>query len=90
MGRKKIQINPILDDRNRQVTFLKRKHGLVKKAYELSVLCNCDIALVVFNNVSGKLIEYSSTDMDTILAKYEEARYNITIATILLLANIYL
>ncbi|KAL0093046.1 MADS-box transcription factor [Phycomyces blakesleeanus] len=75
MGRKKIQINPIMDDRNRQVTFLKRKHGLVKKAYELSVLCNCDVALVVFNNVSGKLIEYSNTDIDTVLNKYAENKH---------------
>ncbi|ORZ24419.1 myocyte enhancer factor 2D [Absidia repens] len=71
MGRKKIKIQTIEDDRNRQVTFLKRKHGLMKKAYELSVLCDCEIALIIFNN-NGKLVQYASTEMDKILMKYTE------------------
>ncbi|KAG1469687.1 hypothetical protein G6F56_003109 [Rhizopus delemar] len=71
MGRKKIKIQPIKDDRNRQVTFLKRKYGLMKKAYELSVLCDCEIALIIFNN-NGKLVQYASTDIDKILMKYTE------------------
>ncbi|KAJ3038459.1 Myocyte-specific enhancer factor 2D [Rhizophlyctis rosea] len=71
MGRKKIKIQPIQDDRNRQVTFLKRKYGLMKKAYELSVLCDCEIALIIFNH-NGKLVQYASTDMDKILLKYTE------------------
>ncbi|ORX57573.1 myocyte enhancer factor 2D [Hesseltinella vesiculosa] len=71
MGRKKIKIQPIRDNRNRQVTFLKRKHGLMKKAYELSVLCNCEVALIIFNP-KGKLVQYASSDMDQILMKYTE------------------
>lgn len=72
MGRKKIKIKPIKDDRNRQVTFLKRKHGLMKKAYELSVLCDCDIALIILNKTNNKLIQYASTDIDKVLMKYTE------------------
>ncbi|XP_049638646.1 myocyte-specific enhancer factor 2A isoform X4 [Suncus etruscus] len=71
MGRKKIQITRILDERNRQVTFTKRKFGLMKKAYELSVLCDCEIALIIFNS-SNKLFQYASTDMDKVLLKYTE------------------
>ncbi|KAI9267521.1 Mef2a core bound To Dna [Helicostylum pulchrum] len=71
MGRKKIQIQHIKDDRNRQVTFLKRKHGLMKKAYELSVLCNCEVALVIIPS-NNKLIQYSSSDIDTLLTKFKE------------------
>ncbi|XP_072321441.1 myocyte-specific enhancer factor 2A-like [Eucyclogobius newberryi] len=71
MGRKKIQITRILDERNRQVTFMKRKFGLMKKAYELSVLCDCEIALIIFNS-SNKLFQYASTDMDKVLLKYTE------------------
>ncbi|XP_038557617.1 myocyte-specific enhancer factor 2A-like [Micropterus salmoides] len=71
MGRKKIQITRIVDERNRQVTFMKRKFGLMKKAYELSVLCDCEIALIIFNS-SNKLFQYASTDMDKVLLKYTE------------------
>ncbi|KAM4039282.1 myocyte-specific enhancer factor 2A isoform 4-T6 [Anomaloglossus baeobatrachus] len=71
MGRKKIQITRIMDERNRQVTFTKRKFGLMKKAYELSVLCDCEIALIIFNG-SNKLFQYASTDMDKVLLKYTE------------------
>ncbi|XP_058638044.1 myocyte-specific enhancer factor 2A isoform X2 [Onychostoma macrolepis] len=71
MGRKKIQITRIMDERNRQVTFTKRKFGLMKKAYELSVLCDCEIALIIFNR-SNKLFQYASTDMDKVLLKYTE------------------
>ncbi|NWI37151.1 MEF2B factor, partial [Picathartes gymnocephalus] len=71
MGRKKIQISRILDQRNRQVTFTKRKFGLMKKAYELSVLCDCEIALIIFNS-TNRLFQYASSDMDRVLLKYTE------------------
>lgn len=59
MGRKKICIQRIQDDRTRSVTFLKRKNGLMKKAYELSVLCDSQIGIVIFDS-RGKLFKYSS------------------------------
>jgi len=43
----------------------------MKKAYELSVLCDCEIALIIFNH-SNKLFQYASTDMDRVLLKYTE------------------
>lgn len=55
----------------RQVTFNKRKFGVMKKAYELSVLCDCEIALIIFSS-SNKLYQYASTDMDKVLLKYTE------------------
>ena len=69
MGRKKISIQRISDERNRQVTFTKRKFGLMKKAYELSVLCDCEISVIIFNS-HNKLFQYASTDMDKVLLKY--------------------
>lgn len=42
----------------------------MKKAYELSVLCNCDIGLIIFNNSNNKLIQYASKDMDKVLLRY--------------------
>ena len=53
------------------MTFNKRKFGVMKKAYELSVLCDCEIALIIFSS-SNKLYQYASTDMDKILLKYTE------------------
>ncbi|KAK3128768.1 hypothetical protein QOZ80_6BG0466080 [Eleusine coracana subsp. coracana] len=47
MGRVKLQIKRIENNTNRQVTFSKRRNGLIKKAYELSVLCDIDIALII-------------------------------------------
>ncbi len=41
----------------------------MKKAYELSVLCNCEISVIIFNS-HNKLFQYASTDMDKILLKY--------------------
>ncbi|KFO27791.1 Myocyte-specific enhancer factor 2C [Fukomys damarensis] len=43
----------------------------MKKAYELSVLCDCEIALIIFNS-TNKLFQYASTDMDKVLLKYTE------------------
>ncbi|XP_025209078.1 agamous-like MADS-box protein AGL18 isoform X2 [Melanaphis sacchari] len=71
MGRKKINISKITDERNRHVTFNKRKFGVMKKAYELSVLCDCEVAIIIFNK-SNKLYQYASTDMDQVLLKYTE------------------
>ncbi|KAJ1962997.1 Myocyte-specific enhancer factor 2D [Dipsacomyces acuminosporus] len=71
MGRKKIKIQTIKDERNRQVTFLKRKSGLLKKAYELSVLCDCEIAVIIFSS-QNKLVQYASTNMDKVLMRYTD------------------
>ncbi|KAH8173827.1 SRF-type transcription factor (DNA-binding and dimerization domain) domain-containing protein [Sarocladium implicatum] len=70
MGRRKIEIKAIKDDRNRSVTFLKRKGGLFKKAHELSVLCSVDVAVFIFGN-NKKLYEYSSSDMGDLITRYQ-------------------
>ncbi|KAI0474567.1 hypothetical protein F4859DRAFT_72982 [Xylaria cf. heliscus] len=69
MGRRKIEIKAIKDDRNRSVTFLKRKGGLFKKAHELSVLCSVDVAVFIFGS-NKKLYEYSSRDMNELVNRY--------------------
>ncbi|RRT36705.1 hypothetical protein B296_00056053 [Ensete ventricosum] len=45
---------------SRQATFSKRRNGLVKKALELSVLCDAEVALIIFSS-QGKLHEFSSS-----------------------------
>ncbi|MBA0738182.1 hypothetical protein Gogos_011581, partial [Gossypium gossypioides] len=58
MGRVKLEIKRIENNTNRQVTFSKRRNGLIKKAYELSILCDIDIALIMFSP-SGRISHFS-------------------------------
>ena len=60
MVRGKTQIKRIENAASRQVTFSKRRRGLLKKAFELSVLCDAEVALIIFSP-SGKLYEFSSS-----------------------------
>ncbi|KAL8253172.1 hypothetical protein R6Q59_036865 [Mikania micrantha] len=69
MVRGKVELKKIENLTNRQVTFSKRRHGLLKKAYELSVLCDVDVALIIFSQ-KGKLYEFSSSNMQKIIQKY--------------------
>ncbi|KAK3035866.1 hypothetical protein RJ639_033003 [Escallonia herrerae] len=59
MGRRKVEMKRIEDKSSRQVTFSKRRGGLMKKARELSVLCGVDVGVVVFS-CRGKLYDFCS------------------------------
>ncbi|KAK3035868.1 hypothetical protein RJ639_033005 [Escallonia herrerae] len=59
MGRKKLQMKRIADKNRRLVTFSKRRSGLLKRARDLSVLCDVQVAAVVFSG-RGKLYDFSS------------------------------
>jgi hypothetical protein len=75
MGRGRVQLRRIENKIRRQVTFSKRRTGLVKKAQEISVLCDADVALIVFSP-KGKLFEYSAgSSMERILDRYERCSY---------------
>ncbi|KAE8272271.1 hypothetical protein A4X09_0g3 [Tilletia walkeri] len=71
MGRKKIKIARIEDERSRQVTFLKRRNGVMKKAHELAVLTGSDVGLIIFNG-QGKLSEFCSGNMRSLLQRYSQ------------------
>ncbi|KAI4382537.1 hypothetical protein MLD38_008490 [Melastoma candidum] len=72
MGRGRVELKRIENKINRQVTFAKRRNGLLKKAYELSVLCDAEVALIIFSN-RGKLYEFcSSSSMLKTLERYEK------------------
>lgn len=49
MGRVKLKIKKLESSGNRQVTFSKRRNGILKKAKELSILCDVDIVLLMFS-----------------------------------------
>ncbi|KAF8040918.1 hypothetical protein BT93_B2981 [Corymbia citriodora subsp. variegata] len=50
MGRKKVVMKRIEDNSSRQVTFSKRRSGLIKKARELAILCDVEVALLVYSS----------------------------------------
>nr|ASY97763.1 AP1 [Cercidiphyllum japonicum] len=75
MGRGRVQLKRIENKINRQVTFSKRRAGLLKKAHEISVLCDAEVALIIFST-KGKLFEYSTdSSMEKILERYERYCY---------------
>ncbi|CAE5964409.1 unnamed protein product [Arabidopsis arenosa] len=71
MGRRKIEIKRIENKSSRQVTFSKRRNGLIDKARQLSILCESSVAVVVIS-ASGKLYDSSSgDDISKIVDRYE-------------------
>lgn len=77
--RGKTQMKRIENNTSRQVTFSKRRNGLLKKAYELSVLCDVEVGLIIFSP-RGKLYEFASPSMEEILEKYKKRSKEIGIA----------
>ncbi|XP_061970932.1 agamous-like MADS-box protein MADS9 isoform X2 [Populus nigra] len=73
MGRGKIEIKRIENASNRQVTYSKRKNGIIKKAKEITVLCDAQVSLVIFAS-SGRMHEYCSpsTTVVDLLDKYHK------------------
>ena len=74
MGRNKIKIERIESERKRTATYTKRSHGLIKKAMELSILCDCEVSLFIFTN--EKLVVYSSREVKDTLIKFVEFKSN--------------
>ena len=64
MGRGKVELKRIENPTNRQVTFSKRRNGLLKKAFELSILCDAEVALLIFSP-TGKAYQFSSHEYVT-------------------------
>ncbi|XP_023532454.1 MADS-box protein AGL42-like [Cucurbita pepo subsp. pepo] len=69
MVRGKVEMKRIENATNRQVTFSKRRNGLLKKAYELSVLCDAEVSVMIFSQ-KGRLYEFSSTDIHKSIERY--------------------
>ncbi|CAM0872000.1 unnamed protein product [Alopecurus aequalis] len=81
MGRGKVEMRRIENKISRQVTFAKRRNGLLKKAYELSLLCDAEVALIIFSG-RGRLFEFSSSScMYKTLERYRTSNYNSQEAT---------
>jgi len=74
MGRRKITIRQITDPKLRHITFNKRKNGLIKKAAELSMLCNINM-LLVFEDGAGNLVQFSKNKISSVNAFLQECKY---------------
>ncbi|KAL7233284.1 hypothetical protein ACSBR1_017002 [Camellia fascicularis] len=75
MGRGRVELKRIENKINRQVTFSKRRNGLLKKAYELSVLCDAEVALIIFSS-RGQLYEFGSAGMTKTLERYQHCNFD--------------
>nr|XP_023914928.1 MADS-box transcription factor 23-like isoform X3 [Quercus suber] len=73
MGRGKIVIRRIDNSTSRQVTFSKRRNGLLKKAKELAILCDAEVGVMIFSS-TGKLYEFSSTSMKSVIERYNKTK----------------
>nr|XP_040251546.1 MADS-box transcription factor 25-like [Aegilops tauschii subsp. strangulata] len=81
MVRGKIVIRRIENMRSRQVTFSKRRRGLLKKARELAILCDVQVGVIIFSS-TGRLYEYANstatttmgTTMPYIIQNYQSAQ----------------
>ncbi|XP_004309243.1 PREDICTED: MADS-box transcription factor 6-like [Fragaria vesca subsp. vesca] len=80
MGRGEVVMKRIENKINRQVTFSKRRLGLFRKAQELSVFCDAQVALIVSSRC-GKLFDVfasspSTNDVNEILNRYHQCCYS--------------
>ncbi|KAJ4956799.1 hypothetical protein NE237_013582 [Protea cynaroides] len=78
MVRGKTQMKRIENTTSRQVTFSKRRSGLLKKAFELSVLCDAEVALIIFSP-RGKLYEFANTGMQKTIDRYQRLARDVQI-----------
>nr|Q683D7.2 RecName: Full=Protein MADS AFFECTING FLOWERING 5; AltName: Full=MADS box protein FCL1; AltName: Full=MADS-box protein AGAMOUS-LIKE 68 [Arabidopsis thaliana]AAN52783.1 MADS-box protein AGL68 [Arabidopsis thaliana]AAO65320.1 MADS affecting flowering 5 variant I [Arabidopsis thaliana] len=71
MGRRRVEIKRIENKSSRQVTFCKRRNGLMEKARQLSILCGSSVALFIVSS-TGKLYNSSSGDsMAKIISRFK-------------------
>ena len=70
MGRKKIDKYGLIEEKRKlQISYCKRKRGLIKKAMELTMLCDQKISLIIFDENRKKLVSYNSPDFDHSIAQ---------------------
>ncbi|KAM2113148.1 hypothetical protein ACFX1Q_021873 [Malus domestica] len=73
MGRVKLKIKRLENTNGRQATYAKRKNGIMKKANELSILCDIDIVLLMFSP-TGKpsLCSGKRSSIEEVIAKFAQ------------------
>ncbi|KAF6147175.1 hypothetical protein GIB67_025550 [Kingdonia uniflora] len=73
MGRAKLKIKKFANTSGRQVTYSKRRAGTLKKAKELLILCDIDIAILMFSP-TGKptLCLGERSTIEEVIAKFSQ------------------
>ncbi|ESW23604.1 hypothetical protein PHAVU_004G061600 [Phaseolus vulgaris] len=78
MGRARITLKHISNERSRKTTFLRRKRGLMKKISELSKKCGGEHCLIVFDDDNGDLGPMTSpqnpVEIHSMIQKYYESQ----------------
>ncbi|KAJ8441355.1 hypothetical protein Cgig2_024867 [Carnegiea gigantea] len=72
MGRVKLEIKRLENSSNRQSTYSKRKHGILKKAHELSVLCDVDLVLIMFSPGGKPAVCCGKHSIEEVIAKFNQ------------------
>lgn len=70
MGRNKIKIERIKNDKIREITFIKRKRGVIKKAMELSILCDVEVFFAIVDNENNFCIYNAENDFYKFIKNY--------------------
>lgn len=68
-GRRRINIEKIVDKSKQQVTFCKRRKGIFTKASELCTLCNAEVAILTFSS-AGKIFSFGHPSADQVVNRY--------------------
>jgi hypothetical protein len=69
LGKRKIEITKIENRLNSQITYYKRKKGLIKKVMELSLLCDVDIFLVIVDHKDRLSVTTSKSTAEDFIKK---------------------
>ncbi|KAH9709598.1 Agamous-like MADS-box protein AGL30 [Citrus sinensis] len=72
MGRVKLKIKKLENTNGRQATYAKRKHGIMKKANELSILCDIDIILLMFSPTGKPSLCNGKRSIEEVIAKFAQ------------------